>query len=392
SQNFFTDLYRATYILGTIHQDQELYTQALKYYQAARQWAHKAGMQGESDTAVSQGQVQLTLGEFAAASLHLQKALSQNTIPSDQRNTVRKQLNRALKGERLQRELQAIPENHYDSRLHLYEELGDLCCSVRCYQKGVEYYQDQLACAQRLCCPGKQMAVIHWSLARTYDDLKDYGQALMHYQKELELQKGNDQEECRTLLHMVEVQQKMGTDQTEVEGSLQAAVYHAERSGNSRLQWGIGRQQQLCPGPVFQGVVHEDPSSPGMQPICTFETLVHTARVPGEAQFQIQQISSDSTRYYDVVSSLDQEAAARVEDFLQSPLEGGKYAAFKALLIGTFGLSWHERGAHLLHLDVMGHRSPPLLPALQVPGKRQCQGQLPLMATAAGNQDSRLYI
>ncbi|XP_072110411.1 tonsoku-like protein isoform X1 [Mobula birostris] len=236
SQNFFTDLYRATYILGTIHQDQELYTQALKYYQAARQWAHKAGMQGESDTAVSQGQVQLTLGEFAAASLHLQKALSQNTIPSDQRNTVRKQLNRALKGERLQRELQAVPENHYDSRLHLYEELGDLCCSVRCYQKGVEYYQDQLACAQRLCCPGKQMAVIHWSLARTYDDLKDYGQALMHYQKELELQKGNDQEECRTLLHMVEVQQKMGTDQTEVEGSLQAAVYHAERSGNSRLQ------------------------------------------------------------------------------------------------------------------------------------------------------------
>ncbi|XP_072924287.1 uncharacterized protein [Hemitrygon akajei] len=80
-----------------------------------------------------------------------------------------------------------------------------------------------------------------------------------------------------------------------------------------------------------------------------------------EAQFQIRQISSDSMRYYHVVSALDQETAAQVADFIQSPPEGGKYEAFKALLIGTFGLSQCERGARLLHLDGLGDRLPSAL-------------------------------
>ncbi|XP_072911291.1 tonsoku-like protein isoform X1 [Hemitrygon akajei] len=210
-------------------------------------------MQGESDTAVSQGQIHLALGEFAAASLHLEKAIAQNTVPHEQRHTVRNRLKRALKGEQLQRELLAMPEDHYVSRLHLCEELGDLCCSVRCYQKGVEYYQQQLACAQKLCHPNKKMAMIHWSLARTYDNLKDYRQALSHYQRELQLQKGHDKEECKTWLHIAGVQQNMGTDQTEVEESLRAAMHHALKSGDSRLQHkvqnAIGKMQQQSDPP-----------------------------------------------------------------------------------------------------------------------------------------------
>ncbi|XP_059839225.1 E3 ubiquitin-protein ligase RNF185 isoform X1 [Hypanus sabinus] len=80
-----------------------------------------------------------------------------------------------------------------------------------------------------------------------------------------------------------------------------------------------------------------------------------------EAQFLIRQITSDSTRYYYVVSSLDQETAAQVEEFIQSPPEDGKYTAFKALLIRTFGLSRRERAARLLHLDGLGDRPPSAL-------------------------------
>ncbi|XP_051898645.1 uncharacterized protein LOC127585315 isoform X2 [Pristis pectinata] len=80
-----------------------------------------------------------------------------------------------------------------------------------------------------------------------------------------------------------------------------------------------------------------------------------------EAQFHLRQITSDSTKYYHVVSSLDQETAAQVGDFIQSPPEEDKYPAFKDLLIRTFGLSRCERATRLLHLDGLGDRSPSAL-------------------------------
>ncbi|XP_062889690.1 uncharacterized protein LOC134338085 [Mobula hypostoma] len=80
-----------------------------------------------------------------------------------------------------------------------------------------------------------------------------------------------------------------------------------------------------------------------------------------EAQFHIRQITSESARYYYVLSSLDQETAAQVEEFIQSPPEDGKYTAFKALLIRTFGLSRRERARRLMHLDGLGDRPPSAL-------------------------------
>ena len=43
-----------------------------------------------------------------------------------------------------------------------------------------------------------------------------------------------------------------------------------------------------------------------------------------EAQFHVRQITSEDTRYYYVVSSLDQDTAAQVAEFVQSPPADGK--------------------------------------------------------------------
>ncbi|XP_059805130.1 uncharacterized protein LOC132380394 [Hypanus sabinus] len=80
-----------------------------------------------------------------------------------------------------------------------------------------------------------------------------------------------------------------------------------------------------------------------------------------EAQFHIRQITSEDTRYYYVVSSLDQDTAAQVAEFVQSPPADGKYTEFKALLLRTFGLSRRKRAARLLHLDGLGDRPPSAL-------------------------------
>ena len=80
-----------------------------------------------------------------------------------------------------------------------------------------------------------------------------------------------------------------------------------------------------------------------------------------EAQFHIRQITADITKYYYVVSSLDQEAAGRIINYIhQSPFDK-KYEGIKKLLNNTFGLSRRARAAKLLHMDGLGDCKPSVL-------------------------------
>lgn len=80
-----------------------------------------------------------------------------------------------------------------------------------------------------------------------------------------------------------------------------------------------------------------------------------------EAQFHIRQITADTTKYYYVVSSLDQETAGHIIDFLQHPPTNDMYVGIKKLLTGTFGLSRRARASKLLHKDGLGDRKPSML-------------------------------
>lgn len=74
-----------------------------------------------------------------------------------------------------------------------------------------------------------------------------------------------------------------------------------------------------------------------------------------------RQITADSTKYCYVVSSLNQETAGHIIDFLQHPPTDDKYGGIKKLLIGTFVLSRRARAARLLHMDDLGDRKPSML-------------------------------
>ena len=80
-----------------------------------------------------------------------------------------------------------------------------------------------------------------------------------------------------------------------------------------------------------------------------------------EAQFHIRNITVDVTKYYYVVSALDQDTAGYVIDLLRHPPAESKYDGIKKLLIDTFGLSKRERAARLLHMDVLGDRKLSML-------------------------------
>lgn len=79
-----------------------------------------------------------------------------------------------------------------------------------------------------------------------------------------------------------------------------------------------------------------------------------------EAQFHIRSITADATRYYYVVSALDQSTAGRLLDVLQSPPAEDKYEHLKQQLLRTFGLTRRDRAARLLDMASLslGDRKP----------------------------------
>ena len=77
-----------------------------------------------------------------------------------------------------------------------------------------------------------------------------------------------------------------------------------------------------------------------------------------EAQFAIKKITDDTTKFYYIVSALDQATSSRVLDILSSPPTSDKYGALKKKLLGSFGLTRRDRAHKLLHLHQLGDRKP----------------------------------
>ena len=80
-----------------------------------------------------------------------------------------------------------------------------------------------------------------------------------------------------------------------------------------------------------------------------------------EAQFALRKIVSDDTKYYYILSALDQSTASRLKDFISNPPEEDKYDALKDRLLETFDLSEPERASMLLHFRPLGDTKPSAL-------------------------------
>uniref|UniRef100_A0A8C5RD83 Tonsoku-like protein n=1 Tax=Leptobrachium leishanense TaxID=445787 RepID=A0A8C5RD83_9ANUR len=237
------DLYRANSILGSIHIRNNEHGKAMRSLEAARECALKMKSKDmESDCYYSIGQVLLSLGDLSAGKRALKKSYRLGSrLPSD-RESVRRNLKYAIKGCHLEQALSDLGDEDQQGALSLYEQLGDLYCKVGCYHKAVDHYKMQLRCAESLGRPDRELAVIHVSLAATFTDLRDYTQAVSHYQAELGLRRGNPGEECKTWLNVALVHEEDGKDPSQVQTCLSSALRCARESGDNNLLRGVLRQ------------------------------------------------------------------------------------------------------------------------------------------------------
>ena len=77
-----------------------------------------------------------------------------------------------------------------------------------------------------------------------------------------------------------------------------------------------------------------------------------------EEQFQLRNIKTDETMYYNSLFSFDQETAQRIADLITNLPNEGKYNTLKHRLLHTFGLSKAERASLIFNISELGDRKP----------------------------------
>lgn len=77
-----------------------------------------------------------------------------------------------------------------------------------------------------------------------------------------------------------------------------------------------------------------------------------------EGQFAISNITADATKFYYVISQLDHQYAAEVEDIIVSPPTNNKYDKLKAELIKRLSVSKEKKVKQLLMHEELGDRKP----------------------------------
>ncbi|CAL1575200.1 unnamed protein product [Knipowitschia caucasica] len=233
------DLYRANFNLGNIYFRNGQASNAVRCLEQAKECARKIKDKfSESECFHCVGKVQLSLGDFVAARRSLKKALQLGSQHSTDKQAVKKAFRYADRGCKLEEELGEDQGGRLSPHqaVEVAEQLGDLYCKVGCYSKALDAYQAQLAGAEAMGKPGRELAVIHVSLAATYTDLKQYNKAVEHYRLELQLRSGCSSEECSTWQNIAGVQEEGGCDHTDVDHSFTKALECAQKAGQARLQ------------------------------------------------------------------------------------------------------------------------------------------------------------
>ncbi|XP_027713504.1 tonsoku-like protein [Vombatus ursinus] len=235
--HLYEDLFRARYNLGTIHWRGGQHSKAMRCLEGARECARVMKRKFmESECCVVVAQILQDLGDFVAAKRALKKAYRLGSQQPGQRHTVCRSLKYVLKVVSLQQKLEEAERSDLHEALGICEQLGDLFSKSGDFPKAAEAYQKQLQFAKSLKIPKQDLAVIHVSLAATFGDLKNYSQAVEHYEEELRLRKGNPLEEAKTWLNIALSKEEAGEPYEELEPCFQSALHCSQEAKKPWLQ------------------------------------------------------------------------------------------------------------------------------------------------------------
>ena len=93
-----------------------------------------------------------------------------------------------------------------------------------------------------------------------------------------------------------------------------------------------------------------------MPPLWAHKPVLWFAQL--DAQFVLSNITSDTTKFYHLISALDYKSCVEVEDVIENPPAIDKYETLKKQLIARLSASKENRVRQLLSHEELGERKP----------------------------------
>jgi hypothetical protein len=104
----------------------------------------------------------------------------------------------------------------------------------------------QLSIAEKLSRPSPEMALIFSSIGQTYQDLDNYREAIKYFELELQTFSANSISECKSLMNIAVLQEKLHLGFTDVKETYFKALKKAKEASNLKLQLKILKLFKEC--------------------------------------------------------------------------------------------------------------------------------------------------
>lgn len=234
SNNFQEDLHRACISLAAIYERQGNQELALNSIETAGT-VNDARLKAEAK--ISKAELLMRTGQWISARKVLISLYTSSELPKNIDRWVEKYLRIIVTLCRAENNL--LLETDMRIKQKLYETLGDASVAAQCFEKGVEYYQHMLACAEKT---GSEIDVSLVSLAQTLKDAGRYKEALPFAQRELKLCT-SPREKCRSALFLVDLLTETNAPETEIRQYYTLALSSAKESDNNvKLQKSVMKE------------------------------------------------------------------------------------------------------------------------------------------------------
>ena len=129
--------------------------------------------------------------------------------------------------------LLSTPSTDYNTKLSLYEKLGDGAANLKIYKKAILYYKSMLEAALNSGRSGAALSPCYCSLAQTYSDDQQYDLALEYFQKELVVNITNVKDCATSLMSIAETLDFQDKDFCEIDEYYKRALKMAQDKRNS---------------------------------------------------------------------------------------------------------------------------------------------------------------
>ncbi|RUS78280.1 hypothetical protein EGW08_013971 [Elysia chlorotica] len=208
-------------------------TQAMRSVDLALKMAEKLRNKvGEKEMYIQKMQIFVSLGDYLAAKHCLKKAYKLKVMS----DTADKKLVKMFQCVNKMQDAAVDLETNTDTLriAELKEILADGLAELGNFSEAVQYYLATLESKDLLT--REKLADIYVSLAQTHADLRNYEDAIFYYRQELEERKDNQEQLCRTLLNIAELEELRGSKYSVMCKIYMSAFESARKAKHVKLQ------------------------------------------------------------------------------------------------------------------------------------------------------------